>query len=102
MTKCKFQEGCSIYRAVKYLEDCGIESVQKTGKLLIAHEAPRNCGFGAEIAARVSEEAFESLDGPIHRICGFDSAVPYSKSLENEVLPQLEDLEVAIRRLVRY
>ncbi|MCC5832043.1 MAG: MFS transporter [Chlamydiales bacterium] len=79
-----------------------ISSVQKTGKLLIAHEAPRNCGFGAEVAARVAEEAFEYLDAPIHRLCGFDSAVPYSKPLENEVLPQPADLEAEIRRLVRY
>ena len=79
-----------------------ISSVQKTGKLLIAHEAPRNCGFGAEIAARISEEAFESLDAPIHRVCGFDSSIPYSKPLENEVLPQPSDLELAIRHLAKY
>ncbi len=79
-----------------------ISSVQKTGKLLVAHEAPRNCGFGAEIAARIAEEAFEYLDGPVHRLCGFDSAVPYSKPLENEVLPQPSDLEAEIRRQVRY
>lgn len=79
-----------------------ISSIQKTGKLLIAHEAPRNCGFGAEIAARIAEEAFEYLDGPIHRLCGFDSAVPYSKPLENEVLPQVSELEAEIRHLVRY
>lgn len=79
-----------------------VNSVQKTGKLLIAHEAPRNCGFGAEIAARISEEAFEYLDAPIQRLCGFDSPVPYSKSLENEVLPQPADLESAIRHLARY
>lgn len=79
-----------------------ISSVKKTGKLLIAHEAPRNCGFGAEIAARISEQAFEYLDAPIHRLCGFDSAIPYSKPLENEVLPQPSDLESEIRRLIRY
>ncbi len=79
-----------------------IESVQKTGKLLVAHEAQRNCGFGAEIAARIAEEAFEYLDAPVHRLCGFDSAVPYSKPLENEVLPQPSDLEAEIRHLVRY
>ncbi len=79
-----------------------INSVQKTGKLLIAHEAPRNCGFGAEIAARIAEEAFEYLDGPVHRLCGFDSSVPYSKPLENEVLPQPSDLEAEIRQLLRY
>jgi 2-oxoisovalerate dehydrogenase E1 component len=76
--------------------------VQKTGKLLIAHEAPRTGGFGAEIAARVTEEAFEYLDAPIRRLCGFECAIPYSKPLENEVLPQLADLELAIRSLVRY
>lgn len=79
-----------------------INSVQKTGKLLVVHEAPRNCGFGAEIAARIAEEAFEYLDAPIQRLCGFDSAVPYSKPLENEVLPQPGDLEAAIRQLLRY
>lgn len=77
-------------------------SVQKTGKLLIAHEAPKTCGFGAEIAARMSEEAFGFLDAPIRRLCGFESVVPYSKVLENEVLPQLGDLELAIRHLVKY
>lgn len=79
-----------------------LSSVQKTGKVLIAHEAPRNCGFGAEIAARVSEEAFEFLDGPIQRVCGFDSMVPYSKPLENEVLPQVSDLEASVRHLAGY
>lgn len=79
-----------------------IQSVQKTGKVIVIHEAARNCGFGAEIAARIAEEAFEYLDGPIQRICGFDSPVPYSKTLENEVLPQAIDLEVAIRNLARY
>ena len=77
-------------------------SVQKTGKLLVAHEAPRNCGFGAEIAARMSEEVFEYLDAPIRRLCGFDSPVPYSKTLENEVLPQPADLESALRHLANY
>lgn len=79
-----------------------VTSVKKTGKLLIAHEAQQNCGFGAEIAARIAEEAFEYLDGPVHRLCGFDSAVPYSKPLENEVLPQPADLEAEIRTLLRY
>ncbi|NGX62040.1 MAG: 2-oxoisovalerate dehydrogenase subunit beta [Chlamydiae bacterium] len=79
-----------------------LESVKKTGKLLIAHEAPRSGGFGAEVAARVAEEAFEYLDGPIHRLGGLECAVPYSKPLENEVLPQPADLEAEIRRLAKY
>ncbi len=79
-----------------------VNSVKKTGKLLIAHEAPKNCGFGAEVAARVAEQVFEYLDGPIHRVGGFEAAVPYSKPLENEVLPQLHDLENGMRRLLKY
>jgi 2-oxoisovalerate dehydrogenase E1 component len=77
-------------------------SVRKTGKLLIIHEAPRNGGFGAEIAARISEEVFEYLDAPIRRVCGFECAIPYSKSLEMEVLPQTSDIELAIRNLAQY
>lgn len=79
-----------------------LSSLQKTGKLMIVHEAPGNGGFGAEIAARVSGEAFEYLDAPIVRVCGFESAIPYSKPLENEVLPQSSDIEQAILRLARY
>lgn len=79
-----------------------VTSVKKTGKLLIAHEAPRNCGFGAEIAARIAEEAFEYLDAPIQRLGGFESATPYSKSLENEVLPQPLDLEEAVMKLMKF
>jgi 2-oxoisovalerate dehydrogenase E1 component len=79
-----------------------VASVKKTGKLLVAHEAPRNCGFGAEIAAQVAEAAFEYLDGPIVRVCGLDCAIPYSPPLEHAVLPQPQDLEAAIRDLCRY
>lgn len=79
-----------------------ITSVQKTGKLLVAHEASKTSGFGAEIAARIQEEAFEFLDAPIRRLCGFDSMVPYSKGLESEVLPQTSDLEQAIRSLAKF
>jgi 2-oxoisovalerate dehydrogenase E1 component len=77
-------------------------SLRKTGKLLIAHEAARNCGFGAEIAARVAEEAFQYLDAPVRRVTGKDCPVPYCKDLEDEVLPQLQDLEVAIRDLAHF
>lgn len=101
------QEGISIevidLRTIVPLDSVAIlQSVKKTGKLLIVHEGPRNAGFGAEIASRVCEEAFEYLDGPPLRVCGFDSAVPYSKPLENEVLPQMADLEFAIRNLIKY
>lgn len=79
-----------------------LTSLSKTGKVIVAHEAPRNCGFGAEVAARIVEEGFERLDAPLVRVTGFDSPVPYSKVLENEVLPQAHDLERAVRKLARF
>jgi 2-oxoisovalerate dehydrogenase E1 component len=79
-----------------------LTSVKKTGKLVIAHEAPKNSGFGAEIAARVIESAFQFLDAPIARVAGKCCAVPYCKVLEDEVLPQRHDLEKALRDLAIY
>lgn len=79
-----------------------LHSVRKTAKLLIAHEAPRTCGFGAEVSARVVEEAFHFLDAPIARVTGKDCPVPYCKDLEDEILPQLKDLENGIRTLAYF
>lgn len=76
-----------------------LESVKKTGKLLVFHEAAGNAGFGAEIAAMIAEEAFQYLDAPIRRLTGLDIPVPYSKILESAVLPQPEQVENAIREL---
>jgi len=87
---------------VPFDEEAIAKSVQKTGKLLIAHEAAKNCGFGAEIAARISEKQFPYLDAPIIRVAGADCPVPYSKILEDEVLPQPHDLEEALRHLARF
>ncbi|MBI2743708.1 MAG: MFS transporter [Chlamydiales bacterium] len=82
--------------------ECILKSLRKTGKLLIAHEAPGAGGFGAEIAARIIEEGFALLDAPIARVTGKNCMVPYCKDLENAVLPQTEDLERAARKLARY
>lgn len=79
-----------------------LRSLKKTGKLLIVHEAARNCGFGAELAARCVEEGFGYLDAPVVRIAGKDCPVPYCKDLEEEVLPQKRDLEKALRELIAY
>ena len=79
-----------------------LASIKKTGKLLIAHEAPRNCGFGAELSARAVEEAFRYLDAPVQRVCGKDCPVPYCKDLEEEVLPQKKQIENALRNLANY
>lgn len=76
-----------------------LASVQKTGKFLVVHEAPRNCGFGAELAARMAEKAFYFLDAPIVRVAAKDCPVPYSKILEEEVLPSVELLKKEIYQL---
>jgi 2-oxoisovalerate dehydrogenase E1 component len=100
-------EGISVeivdLRTISPLDtDTILESVKKTGKCLIAHEAPSNVGFGAEIAARVVENVFEYLDAPIVRVTGKDCMVPYCKILEDAVLPQVEDVEKAIRKLALF
>ncbi len=77
-------------------------SLRKTGKLLIAHEAPQNGGFGAEIAARIAETEFTYLDAPVKRIAAKDCMVSYSKVLEDATLPQTSDVENAARSLLNY
>jgi 2-oxoisovalerate dehydrogenase E1 component len=79
-----------------------LASVKKTGKLVIAHEAPKFGGFGAEISAQIMEEAFPYLDAPVARVGGKNCAVPYCKDLEDAVLPQRHDLEKALRQLALY
>ena len=82
--------------------DTVLESVRKTGKVLIAHEATRSCGVGAELAALIAQEAFEHLDGPIVRLTAPDVPIPFSPQLEQRVLPQLDDLQEACRALLAY
>lgn len=68
--------------------DTIIASVKKTGKLIIAHEAMKTCGVGAEIAALVQERAFDHLDAPIQRVATPDVIIPVNRALERMVLPQ--------------
>lgn len=77
-------------------------SVKKTGKVLIAHEAVKTCGFGAELAAMLSEELFSYLDAPICRIGAKHCVVPFCKDLEEVVLPQMEDLKQAAIKLAAH
>lgn len=79
-----------------------LHSIKKTSKLLIVHEAPKTCGFGAEIIARVIEEGFGFLDAPIARVTGKNCPVPYAKGLEEIVLPQAADIEKALISLLRF
>ena len=79
-----------------------IESVKKTGRLLVVHEDTRTGGIAGEIAMRVSESAFEWLDAPMLRVTAIDSPVPYSGVLEDYFLPQVDDIVTAARYLVNY
>jgi 2-oxoisovalerate dehydrogenase E1 component len=77
-------------------------SVKKTSRVLVAHEDTLSWGYGAEIAARVADELFEHLDAPVGRVAALDTWVGYSPTLENEILPQVENLVAQGERLLRY
>jgi 2-oxoisovalerate dehydrogenase E1 component beta subunit len=77
-------------------------SLKKTNKLLIVHEDTRTGGIAGEIAAVVCEGAFEDLDGPITRVTGLDTPVPYSPPLEEKFLPNAEKVAAAARELAKY
>jgi pyruvate/2-oxoglutarate/acetoin dehydrogenase E1 component len=79
-----------------------LTSVRKTSKVLIAHEATRSCGVGAEVAALITEQAFEDLDAPVRRLTAPDVPIPFSPPLEQAVLPQLDDMKEACRELLAY
>ncbi len=76
--------------------------VQKTNRVIVAHEDQLTCGFGAEIAARIADELFHHLDAPIRRVAALDCPVAYAPDLEEEILPQSADVLHAIRDVCRY
>lgn len=77
-------------------------SLAKTNRVLIAHEETKTSGFAGEIAARVNEECFESLDAPILRVSAKDCHVSYCPQQEDYILPQIEDVEETLRKLLSY
>ena len=77
-------------------------SVRRTSKVLVVYEDPISWGFGAEIAARIADELFEWLDGPVKRVAALDCHVGYAPSLEDATLPQVEHIRAGIRELARY
>lgn len=79
-----------------------VESVKKTGRILIVHEDTRTGGIAGEIAMRVNEKAFEWLDAPILRVTAIDAPVPYAGTMEDFFLPQTSDIVTAARYLAQY
>ncbi len=113
--------GSSVHLALKAIEELGedvevidlrslcpldteaiLASVRKTSKVLIAHEATRSCGVGAEVSALITEHAFEDLDAPVKRLTAPDVPIPFSPPLEQAVLPQPDDMKEALSELLGY
>lgn len=78
-----------------------LDSVGRTGRLVIVHEAPMTCGFGAEVAARVANRGLSSLLAPIERVAGFDTMMPYPRT-EAIYMPSVERVMAAVRRTMAY
>ncbi len=76
--------------------------VRQTSRVVIAHEDQLTCGFGAEIAARIGEDLFDSLDAPVRRVAAMDTPVAYCPDLEEEILPQAADVLRAIQEVTKY
>ena len=85
---------------VPFDQDRILASVKKTGRVVIAHEAPRTSGFGAELAATIQEKAILHLEAPILRVTGFDTPFPYT--LEHEYLPDADRILDAVERVVKF
>jgi len=80
--------------------DCIIDSVKRTGRVVVVHEAPRSCGLGGEIVALINEKAFLNLEAPPRRVTGFDTPFPYT--LEMEYLPLSHRILPAIIETARF
>jgi 2-oxoisovalerate dehydrogenase E1 component len=77
-------------------------SVRKTNRAIVAYEDSRSWGYGAEIAARIGDELFGELDAPVRRVAATDTFCAYNPRLEDEILPQTEDIISAVRGLLSY
>jgi 2-oxoisovalerate dehydrogenase E1 component beta subunit len=100
-------DGASIevldLRSLVPLDEAAIlASVRKTSKVVILDEANQTCAAGAQVAAIVAEKAWEDLDGPVVRVATPDVPIPFSPTLEQAVLPQLDDVREACRELLEY
>jgi pyruvate dehydrogenase E1 component beta subunit len=90
-------------RTLSPLDDAPIiQSVVKTGRALVVHEAAQTGGFGGEVAARIAaSEAFDYLEAPVRRLAGLDIPIPYNRNLEYHSVPQVDTIAAEARRLVQ-
>jgi pyruvate/2-oxoglutarate/acetoin dehydrogenase E1 component len=101
------EDGVSVevldLRTLLPMDDAAIvATVQKTNRVLIVHEDTRTGGVAGEITARINELGFEWLDAPVKRVCAHDVPLPYAPTLEDFVLPQVDDIVAAARWICRY
>lgn len=82
-------------------EPAFLDSVRKTGRAVVVHEAPRTCGLGAEISTRITEKALLSLQAPVERVTGFDTVMPLYR-MENHYLPSPERIVRGIRKVMAF
>lgn len=77
-----------------------LESVEKTGRAIVVHEAVKRGGVGGDIASMIMEEAYDDLDGPVKRICGKNTTIPYNLELEKVCVPSVEDIIEGVLEMV--
>ncbi len=77
-----------------------LESVEKTGRAIVVHEAVKRGGVGGDIASMIMEEAYDDLDGPVKRICGKNTTIPYNLNLEKACVPSVEEIIEGILEMV--
>jgi 2-oxoisovalerate dehydrogenase E1 component beta subunit len=101
------EDGLSVevldLRTLLPMDDAAImASVRKTNRALIVHEDTRTGGVAGEITARINDQAFEWLDAPVKRVCAHDVPLPFAPTLEDFVLPQVDDIVAAARWMAKY
>jgi pyruvate dehydrogenase E1 component beta subunit len=77
-----------------------LESVEKTGRAIVVHEAVKRGGVGGDIAAMIMEEAYDDLDGPVKRICGKNTTIPYNLELEKVCVPSVEEIVEGVLEII--
>jgi 2-oxoisovalerate dehydrogenase E1 component beta subunit len=95
-------EVVDIRTLVPFDEETVLQSVRKTNRVLITHEATLTGGFAGEISARITEKAFDSLDAPIKRVAAFDSPTPFAPTLEKAMLPNADKIHAELLNLLSY
>jgi pyruvate dehydrogenase E1 component beta subunit len=79
---------------------CVLDSVRRTGRLVVAQEAVRRGGVASDVAALVAEQAFDALRAPIVRVAGRNTVIPFNLALERASIPQVEDVVAGIRSVI--